>query len=243
MGADPPPDELKPAGTGRCPPTSWVGTTPGGGSPSVSDRDPLPILTEVTGWLWSFLVESHPRLGRKGDVCPFMAQSLRLGRTAVSTVDISGPSGPRHLEILARSALARLGDDCTGDELYNSFVMVPIGSPSAVRQDVVRAVQRVLKPEAVAAGKMIGDFFPGNPMAAIHNPLFRPMASPHPLLAVRAMVVTDILFLGSPAVPARDRLSSLRVWHNRFGATAAPAWAALYHQVRDTAEEEAHAQP
>ncbi|MCE0446762.1 hypothetical protein LT493_25845 [Streptomyces tricolor] len=171
------------------------------------------LVGETAAWLRSFLTRPHAELGRKGAVCPFMEQSLKLGRAALSSVDVSGPRGQRRLETTARSALARLGEDAAGDNVYNAFVMVPVGTDESTRAAIVLDVQQELKAEAIAAGKMVGEFFPGHPMPGIHNPSFRPLAAPHPLLAVRTMVITDILFLVFPSIPPADRLAYLDVWH------------------------------
>lgn len=199
------------------------------------------VLTETAAWLRSFLTRPHPELGRKGAVCPFMEQSLKLGRTALSSVDVGGPRGRRRFETTARSALARLGDGDSGDNIYNAFVMVPVGADENVRRAMVLEVQQALKSEAVAAGKMVGEFFPGHPMRGIHNDSFRPLASPHPVLAVRAMVITDILFLSFPDIPAAERLSYLEVWHGLFGASTPAPWGQLYENARAEAERDVSA--
>ncbi|WP_326617968.1 hypothetical protein OG863_11225 [Streptomyces decoyicus] len=199
----------------------------------------MQILTEIAHWLRSFLTHAHPDLGRKGAVCPFMEQSLKLGRTALSSVDISGPRGTGRLANTARSALARLGDRSAPDSVYNAFVMVPVGESAEVRRERILEVQQELKAEAVEAGKMVGEFYPGHPMPGIHSETFRPLVSPHPVLAVRAMVVTDILFLTFPAIPAEERLAYLRVWHGLFGEGTAGPWGQIYEKARAEAEREA----
>lgn len=204
----------------------------------IEDRSDLRILTETADWLRSFLTRSHPELGRKGAVCPFMEQSLKLGRTALSSVDISGSRGPKRLATTVRSALRRLGEGDAADDVYNAFVMVPVGADPDSCQELVLAVQQELKAEAVAAGKMVGEFFPGHPMSGIHSPEFRPLVSPHPMLAVRMMVVTDILFLTFPAIPAAERLAHLKVWYGLFGEQSAAPWAQLYERAVAEAEKE-----
>lgn len=201
------------------------------------------LVGETAAWLRSFLTRPHADLGRKGAVCPFMEQSLKLGRAALSSVDVSGPRGQRRLETTARSALARLGEDAAGDNVYNAFVMVPVGTDESTRAAIVLDVQQELKAEAIAAGKMVGEFFPGHPMPGINNPSFRPLAAPHPLLAVRTMVITDILFLVFPSIPPADRLAYLDVWHSRFGDSAVAPWAQLYETSRAQAEQELGAGP
>lgn len=53
------------------------------------------------------------------------------------------------------------------------------------------------------------------------------------------MVVTDILFLTFPAIPAEERLSYLRVWHGLFGEGTAGPWGQIYETARAEAEREA----
>ncbi|MFF2810199.1 DUF6875 domain-containing protein [Streptomyces sp. NPDC058000] len=198
----------------------------------------LRIFTETADWLRSFLTRSHPELGRRGAVCPFMEQSLKLGRTALSSVDVSGTRSERRLTNTVRSALRRLGNGDAADDVYNAFVMVPVGADLEIRHELVRTVQQEVKAEAVAAGKMVGEFFPGHPMRGIHSDAFRPLVSPHPILAVRMMVITDILFLTFPEIPAADRLSYLKVWHGLFGEQTAGPWADLYEKALAAAEKE-----
>ncbi|MCP9211178.1 DUF6875 domain-containing protein [Streptomyces sp. NEAU-Y11] len=196
-------------------------------------------VAEIAHWLVSFLTHGHPDLGRKGAVCPFMEQSLKLGRTAISAVDVRGPRGVRRLENTARSALARLGEEPSGDDIHNSFVLVPVGEDPDVCQELVLEVQQRLKREAVVAGKMIGEFFPGHPMQGVHSRSFRPLASPRPVLAVRTMVVTDILFLTFAGIPAADRLAYLAVWEERFADMAGHTWIRMYEAARTEAERDA----
>ena len=79
------------------------------------------------------------------------------------------------------------------------MVLFPAVGPHDVPW-VIDAPQRHLKTEFVERGLMVGEFHAGPPMAAgLHNPRFRPLRSPVPLLAIRAMVPTDLPFLlGDP---------------------------------------------
>ncbi|WXA91173.1 hypothetical protein LZC95_32545 [Pendulispora brunnea] len=61
---------------------------------------------------------------------------------------------------------------------------------------LVDSVQRRLKSEFVDRGLMIGEFHSGPPAApGLHNADFRPLRSPLPMLAIRAMVPSDLPFL------------------------------------------------
>lgn len=194
------------------------------------------MLADITVWLRSFITKPHPTLGRKGVVCPFAEQALKLGRVSLSTIDVSGPRGEVRLTAIARSALERLGERDENDNMYNTFLMIPVGAERSICQERVVNVHRKLKPEAVAAGKLVGDFFPNHPMPGIHSEDFRPLASPHPMLAARALVITDILFLTFPTIPAAERLSFMRVWHSLFGEGCPEQWARVYETAWAEAE-------
>lgn len=195
-------------------------------------------IAEVSRWLASFLTRGHPELGRKGAVCPFMEQSLRLGRAAVSAIDVIGPRGAERLESTARSALSRLGGRPIGDDIHNCFILIPTGEDADTCRDLVVRVQERLKGEAVAAGRMIGEFFPGHPMPGIRSASFRPLASPRPILAVRSMVVTDLLFLTFPGISGPDRRAYLAVWQQQFGERAGEAWTQMYEAALAEAMQE-----
>ncbi|MFF4606362.1 DUF6875 domain-containing protein [Streptomyces sp. NPDC001339] len=150
----------------------------------------------------------------------------------------TGPRGLGRPAATARSALNRLGEEATAEETCNAFVMVPVGTDPDTCRDLVLEVQQALKSEAVSAGKTVGEFFPGHPMQGIHRTGFRPLAGPHPVLAVRAMVITDILFLTLPGIPAAERLPCLKVWHSRFGEVTGGPWAQLHADALAAAEKE-----
>src|SRR5215470_11365599 len=40
--------------------------------------DALPIYQAIAAWITSYLMRSHPDLGRSGEVCPFTARAHRL---------------------------------------------------------------------------------------------------------------------------------------------------------------------
>jgi hypothetical protein len=52
-----------------------------------------------------------------------------------------------------------------------------------------------LKPTFLAQGLMFGEFYPSCDKPGLHNPAFRPLRSPWPLLVIRPMVEADLDFL------------------------------------------------
>jgi hypothetical protein len=80
---------------------------------------------------------------------------------------------------------------------------------------------------------MIGDFLPGHEGPGLHNPSFRPLDSPWPLLGIRTMVEADILFLGSPDIPPADRRAFTDAWQGFFAGRASRRFASAYERCRD----------
>ncbi len=66
---------------------------------------------------------------------------------------------------------------------------------------LIDSVQQKLKPLFVESGLMIGEFHKRNESPGLHNPNFRPLRSPIPLLAIRFMVEADLPFLLNAADP------------------------------------------
>jgi hypothetical protein len=80
-------------------------------------------------------------------------------------------------------------------DTFRAIVVVfPALLPAAGAQFVVETHRR-LKPMFLQHRMMLGEFYPGCPKPGLHNPDFRPLQAPHPLLVIRAMVEADLWFL------------------------------------------------
>ncbi|HVK25555.1 MAG TPA: hypothetical protein VM677_29700 [Actinokineospora sp.] len=174
-----------------------------------------PALASVLRWSQEYLVSPHPDLGRTGPVCPYTQPSLRKNLFYLAL--------PESTDLAAsvaalRSCHARLAADLDPDdqELLTLLLVLPdLDHTDSTELDLV---QRKAKDEFVADGLMIGQFHPVCAEPGLWNPGFRPLRSPVPLLAVRQMLVFDLLFLVddfghadsylrrfAPAIPARVR--------------------------------------
>ena len=172
-----------------------------------------PATDEVHRLLWhwcrDYLCLPHRALGRDGPVCPYLPAALRGGRLHLA-VWPGCPGGQSAVAQAVRRYRARFErlDRGRPHALLVAF-------PAVTAEDVawvVDGTQRLMKTEFVDRGLMIGEFHPGPPAAAgLHNPGFRPLHSPLPLLAIRAMVRTDLPFLAGD-----DR--HLAAYRSRFPA-------------------------
>jgi hypothetical protein len=174
-------------------------------------------LTEVLRWSQDFLVSPHPDLGRGGPVCPFTQPSLRRGLFYIAV-----PRDPRAdlSETVARLRTwhERLSTGLDEEERELLALLIVLPGLDYTDSTELDLLQRKAKDDFVANGLMIGQFHPVCDEPGLWNPSFRPLRAPVPLLAVRRMLVFDLLFLVedlghadsylrrfAPAIPARVR--------------------------------------
>ncbi|MEU3606810.1 DUF6875 domain-containing protein [Streptomyces sp. NPDC035033] len=189
-------------------------------------------LDSVDEWLDSYVTQPHEQIGRSGAVCPFVAPARRAG--AVETVvRLVGPAaGVRLLTEVIRCGLdefERSGRRTSNPALRSLLVVLPDLRPEAYA--LLDEAHARVKSESVERGLMIGQFHPDCDEPAARNPAFKVSRSPVPLVAVRAMAVHDILFLG-------ERADWFAQYHRRFGeryrsrpAGIGPLLTTLYHKA------------
>jgi hypothetical protein len=202
---------------------------------SRQQEESLEASREVLEWASDFLMSSHPDLGRKGAVCPFMDQAAKAGRVSYTQVRIEERADFARLRMVAEDGLTRIHGAGGPGGTYESMVFVPVGGDRELLTESVIEVQQELADSALARGCMIGDFYPRHPMPGVHNPDFRPLASPRPILGIRTMVDTDILFLAHRSVPPDRIEANISSWYRFFGDVAAPGLIDFYERVRRTA--------
>ena len=180
------------------------------------------VLTTVLDWSREFLVSPHPDLGRTGPVCPYTQSSLRKGLYHLAV--------PRTDDLAAtvaalRSYYERAAAPLTEADRELLTVLVVLPHLDHTDSSELDAVQRAAKDEFVAEGLMIGQFHPVCAEPGLWNDDFRPLVAPVPLLAIRQMLVFDLLFVVddeahldsylrrfAPAIPPRVRdLLTLRL--------------------------------
>jgi Domain of unknown function (DUF6875) len=188
-------------------------------------------VAEATRWLYGTLMRPAPDLGRKGAVCPYLDQAAKVGRVSLNVVHVEDEHDFQRLAATAADWLERIRGAAEADGKYESVLFLPVGAPDPVLVDCVTRVQRELRARALDRGCMVGEFFPGHPMPGIHNPAFRPLTSPRPILGIRTMVDTDILFLSLPS-DADDRRRGIQAWFRFFADRAAPGLLNVYERAR-----------
>jgi len=179
----------------------------------------LPALAEALRWAEDYLCAPHPDLGRAGLVCPYVRVALRTNTIWFTEVH-SEQADAAALDARMTELAGIFGglepaaeDQATGKALMATFPDVRPGDAAELLGGMLRRV----KPAFVEAGLMLGPVFPDNEIPGAHNPDFRPMRGPVPLVAIRVLMETDLPFLDRPLDPPHLRARYLRTYLNRLG--------------------------
>ncbi|MBG1267957.1 DUF6875 domain-containing protein [Nostoc sp. WHI] len=180
----------------------------------------LPYLIEIMEWVKSFLGRPHPNLGRPGVVCPFVPHSLKSNSICLAVIHTKDLCAEQLEEVVGRYRNIFLEMDVKEQELApnRAFLLIFPDIHIEDASKLVDSVQQKLKPLFVESGLMIGEFHKRNESPGLHNPNFRPLRSPIPLIAIRFMVEADLPFLQSPADP-HLRIRYLEAYLKHFGDT------------------------
>ncbi|MEH1836099.1 MAG: DUF6875 domain-containing protein [Nostoc sp.] len=178
----------------------------------------LLCLIEIMEWVKKFLGRPHPNLGRPGVVCPFVPFALKSNSIRLAVIHTKNLYPEEIEEIVIRYRDIFLDMEVQQPELAinKAFLLIFPDIHIEDTSELIDGVQQKLKPLFVESGLMIGEFHKRNESPGLHNPNFRPLRSPIPLLAIRFMVELDLPFLQNPADP-RLRIRYLEAYLKYFG--------------------------
>jgi Cys-tRNA(Pro) deacylase len=170
-------------------------------------REGHPAVLAIAGWAKSYLCAPHPELGRNGPLCPFVPGALtkKLLFTAVyedADLDVAAIKTILLREMERFIAL----EPVSGNEAQFKSLMVLFPElPAGTAAERIETAQAELQGRFVPNGLMVGEFHDGPPdKRGLWNPEFRPLYSPVPMLVIRHMVPTDLLFLKDSAPLFRE---------------------------------------
>jgi len=202
------------------------------------------LLIETVDWCEHFLGRPSKLVGRSGNVCPFVPESMmrgalkfaviyfkNLGKAAISEIEEIVPAF-RERFLADEKAIGKI-------DIFGSWVLIfPEVTPEQAAE-VIDGPQRKMKPTFVKEGLMLGEFHPISLSPGLRNPAFRPLRSPIPLLVIRHMVESDIDFLSRPFDPAPIRMQSLKAYLQFLGSSLSIASHAKAKEALKVAEAEA----
>jgi len=186
------------------------------------------LLIDTVDWCEQVLGRPSKLVGRTGNVCPFVPESMMRGSLKFAVIESEHrgeaiiPEIERIVPIFRDRFLA--DEKAAGKiDIFGSWVLIfPHVTPEEAIE-VIDPPQRRMKPTFVKEGLMLGEFHPISLSPGLRNPAFRPLRSPIPLLVIRHMVESDIDFLSRPLDPAPIRIQSLKAYLQFLGGSLSVA--------------------
>lgn len=161
------------------------------------DEQTCRMLAEAADYVSRVLTRPDPTLGRSGAICPFVGSALLDDMITLSVL----PAREADTAMLHQAAVAVMsgfrpmdGRASRSEALRAVIILLPHLDP-ADAADMIETVQKALKPDMVARGLMIGEFYPGCTAPGLNNPDFRPADTSIAFLAIRRMTAGDLPFL------------------------------------------------
>lgn len=176
---------------------------------------------KIQDWIKEFLGNPHPKLGRPGIVCPFVPRALRMDTIKSVVIRTEGLEESQVVDLVKsyRTQFLMM-EPRQGDlAIYKAFLLIfPDISGMPERTALVDRIQQQLKPFFVEEGLMIGEFHEHNESPGLHNPDFRPLRSPIPMLAIRFMTEPDLPFLSRSSDDPQVRMRYLNAYLQQISA-------------------------
>lgn len=168
--------------------------------PLFAGQEPVELaaIRQMALYSRDFLMAKHPKLGRPGAVCPFLAGALQRNLLTITAYMSDSTEEDAVAEAIGglRQQLIESGRaDASGDRIFRSIIITFPFIPESNAPALIQAVQRKLKPDFLREGLMIGEFYPSCPAPGIHNAEFRPLQSPISAIAIRHMTPQDAPFM------------------------------------------------
>jgi hypothetical protein len=157
-------------------------------------------LRSAEAFFWyaeNFLTQPHPDKGKRGVVCPFMPQAVKLN--SVYMCILENEDSPNVVNELVKSVSGAFDIFKVLDpqEVSSKSILkaLAFALPNVRDLDAIDEAQVRLQPIAVQHGFMVGEFHKRNETAGLNNTTWRPLRTDVPMLVIRHMVRGDIVFL------------------------------------------------
>lgn len=167
------------------------------------------IAQTLATWARDYLCSPHPDLGRNGPVCPFVPAALQ--KQQLYAVVYPGAAfdteALREILLKEKARFVAMRPESQAEALLMSLMVVFPDLRCDTVPSVIDLAQSRLQPDFVVDGLMVGEFHAvPPPKGGLWNEDFRPLHCPVPMLVIRHMVATDLLFLtGDPFLFAQYR--------------------------------------
>jgi hypothetical protein len=156
----------------------------------------------VSQHVTNFLAQPNKDLGRPGNVCPYIPDSLQKNLCRITATSASDRDEIESAIALMRDVFLQMTASSRridllnpGDCLLKAIIVVFSAVPHDKAEDLIGGVQKQLKPHFIRAGLMIGQFYPNCREPGLYSPTFRPLQMPVAALAIRHITKFDAPFM------------------------------------------------
>jgi hypothetical protein len=160
------------------------------------------VIFDVAQHVVNFLGRPHPGLGRIGNVCPYIPDSVHKNLCRITATHESGREKIESAVVLMKDVFLHMQPSSIkidlldpGDCLLKAIVVVFTAVSKDKAEELIGGIQKQLKPHFIPAGLMIGQFYPNCPEPGLNNPDFRPLQMPAAALAIRHITKFDAPFM------------------------------------------------
>jgi hypothetical protein len=153
-------------------------------------------LRTLVAWTRAFLMRDHDELGRDGNVCPFTSMGARIDTLRYAVSDATSAEPERIRQELANGF--EQFDEILHPKKMGVYRALMIAYPECDSPEGVKALakaQRSMRLTSFLRARMIGFLHPGANEPGLWNPMFRPLRSPLPIVAIRSLVTADAAFV------------------------------------------------
>lgn len=170
---------------------------------------------EVRPYVEAFLCAPHPF--REGAVCPFVPSALKHDRIFFTTCAESD-TPQDHAACIRQCVsfyLARKNES-------GGFGALIILFPKEYDTGQLLELHFQNKEECVLQSLMLGALYATNQASSLHNKEYFPLRTPTPILVIRDMVVSDLIFLDPRRYNIHKRLKFLEAFIKAFASQKGP---------------------
>lgn len=163
----------------------------------------------VLPYLREFLCSDHPF--RPGKVCPFVPAAVRGDRMYFS---LCAETSSRQVHV--RKIMRAADSYIHLKKQRPGFGALIILFPGTFDIGELLEIHYLAREYCITRSLMLGALYPINQAASIHNPAYHPLRTPVPILVIRELVASDLVFLDPTRYSIRKRLLFLRSFIRAF---------------------------
>lgn len=170
-------------------------------SPSITK-----IYERVLPYITAFLCAQHPN--RKGAMCPFVPAALKEDRVYFTFFNVSNNYGRSFISECIKFFLNK-----KDGKSFNALIIL---FPENFRIDELLKIHWDNKKQCIDNSLMIGAMWDKNQAQSLHNDKFFPLRTPTPILVIRDLTVSDLIFMNPKHYNTKVRLSFLKSFIKTF---------------------------